>query len=173
MRFVRVFPIIIGLSILFGVAFSGLAVAPAFTPSVAEPSPGLVAYTSSELKGRQIYVREGCVYCHSQQVRDVPADANLAAGFGISRAGDYYYDQPHLLGTMRQGPDLANEGRIWRKDIGQPARDYLIGHFINPRNYNPSSIMPAYNYLSEQQLADLTDYIQSLGAWKDKQGESS
>jgi cytochrome c oxidase cbb3-type subunit II len=173
MRFIRVFPIIIGLSILFGVAFSGLAIAPAFTPSVAEPSPGLVAYTPSELKGRQIYVREGCVYCHSQQVRNVPADANLAMGFGVSHAGDYYYDQPHLLGTMRQGPDLANEGRIWRKDVGQPARDYLIGHFINPRNYNPSSIMPAYNYLSEQQLSDLTDYIQSLGAWKDQPGGAS
>lgn len=173
MRFIRTFPIIIGLSILFGLAFSGLAVLPAFTPSVTKPSPGLVAYSPSELRGRHIYVREGCVYCHSQQVRNVAADSGMVDAFGASKAGDYYYDQPHLLGTMRQGPDLSNEGRIWRKDIGEPAREYLIGHFINPRNYNPMSIMPAYDYLSKEELSDLTDYIQSLGIWKEKVGQIS
>lgn len=172
MRYIRVLPIIIGLSILFGLAFSGLAVAPAFTSSITEPSVGLVAYSPSEAKGRQIYAREGCVYCHSQQVRSVKADENLAMSFGVSKSGDYFYDRPHLLGTARQGPDLSNEGQIWRRDIGQPARDYLIGHFINPRNYNPMSIMPAYDYLSQQELEDLTDYIQSLGAWKIPQSPS-
>lgn len=173
MRYIRVFPIIIGLSILFGLAFSGLAVAPAFMSSITEPSVGLVAYTPSELKGRHIYTREGCVYCHSQQVRSVKADENLASTFGISKSGDYYYDRPHLLGTARQGPDLSNEGQIWRREIGAPARDYLIGHFKNPRDYNPMSIMPAYDYLSEQELSDLTDYIQSLGAWKSPVESSS
>ena len=166
MRYVSVFPLIVGFSILFGIAFCGLAILPAFNPVVAQPSPGLVAYSQTEAQGRHIYVREGCIYCHSQQVRSVKADENLAAGYGISRPGDYVYDQPHLLGTARQGPDLSNEGTIWRRDIGQPARDYLIGHFINPRMYNPSSIMPAYDYLSEKELSNLTDYIQSLGAWK-------
>lgn len=166
MRFIRTFPIIIGLSILFGLAFSGLAIAPAFSPTITQASPGLVAYSPSELRGRKVYQREGCVYCHSQQVRNVKADANIAMAFGVSKGSDYYYDQPHLLGTARQGPDLSNEGRIWRREVGAPARDYLIGHFINPRTYNPMSIMPAYDYLSEQQLSDLTDYIQSLGAWK-------
>ena len=118
-------------------------------------------------QGQIVYAREGCVYCHSQQVRNVKADENMVASYGVSKAGDYFYDTPHLLGTGRQGPDLSNEGRIWRRDIGQPARDYLIAHFINPRQYNPSSIMPSFDYLSEQELSDLTDYIQSLGAWKD------
>jgi cytochrome c oxidase cbb3-type subunit 2 len=168
MRYIRIFPIIIGLSILFGVAFTGLVIAPRVASEVVRtPSPGLVAYSPTEKHGRQIYVREGCVYCHSQQVRNVKADSNLAAGFGVSKAGDYYYDSPHLLGTSRQGPDLSNEGRIWRRSIGASAREYLIGHFINPRQYNPNSIMPAFDYLSEQELSDLTDYIQSLGAWKD------
>jgi cytochrome c oxidase cbb3-type subunit II len=168
MRFIRVFPIIIILSILFGAAFTGLVIAPGITSEVVRnPSPGLVAYSTTEARGRQIYAREGCVYCHSQQVRDVKADQNLIAGFGVSKAGDYFYDLPHLLGTSRQGPDLSNEGRIWRRDIGEPARQYLIGHFINPRQYNPNSIMPAFEYLSEGELSDLTDYIQSLGAWKD------
>ncbi len=175
MRFVQIFPIIIGFSILFGSAFIGLVITPNVTSSIVRmPSPGLVAYTPAERRGRQIYVREGCVYCHSQQVRNVKADQNLLAAFGVSKGGDYYYDQPHLLGTSRQGPDLSNEGRIWRKEVGQPARDYLIGHFINPRNYNPKSIMPAFDYLSDEELSDLTDYIQFLGAWKDKpKGESS
>ncbi len=174
MRYIRIFPIIITLSILFGCAFTGLAIAPSFTPEVVHgPSPGLVPNTESELRGKQIYAREGCVYCHSQQVRNVKADENMVMGFGISQAGDYYYDQPHLLGTSRQGPDLANEGRIWRREMGQPGRDYLIGHFINPRDYNPNSIMPAFDYLSKQELSDLTDYIQSLGAWKDKVKEAS
>jgi cytochrome c oxidase cbb3-type subunit 2 len=168
MRFIRVLPIVIAFSILFGAAFTGLVIAPGFTSTVARtPSVGLVAYSTTEARGRHIYVREGCVYCHSQQVRNVKADANLAESFGVSKAGDYYYDLPHLLGTSRQGPDLSNEGRVWRREIGQPARDYLIGHFINPRDYNPNSIMPAFDYLSKQELSDLTDYIQSLGAWKD------
>jgi cytochrome c oxidase cbb3-type subunit II len=167
MRFLRIFPIIFGFSILFGVAFIGLVVAPGVTSEVVRsPSPGLVAYSRTEAHGREIYVREGCVYCHSQQVRNVKADENLVLSFGVSKAGDYYYDRPHLLGTSRQGPDLSNEGQIWSREIGEPARDYLINHFINPREYNPSSIMPSFSYLSTEELSDLTDYVQSLGAWK-------
>jgi cytochrome c oxidase cbb3-type subunit 2 len=168
MRYVSVFPIILVLSILFGVSFTGLVITPEIASDVVRsPSIGLVDYSPSEARGRNIYAREGCVYCHSQQIRNVKADENLSAGFGISKAGDYFYDVPHFLGTSRQGPDLANEGRIWRTEIGQAARDYLIGHFINPRLYNPNSIMPAFDYLTQQELSDLTDYIQSLGAWKD------
>ena len=168
MRYISVFPIVVILSILFGSAFTGLVIAPGVASDIVRsPSVGLVAYSPTEAKGRKIYAREGCVYCHSQQVRNVKADENLVAAFGVSKAGDYFYDLPHFLGTSRQGPDLSNEGRVWRRDIGQPARDYLIGHFINPRQYNPNSIMPAFDYLSSQELSDLTDYIQSLGAWKD------
>lgn len=168
MRFLRVFPIIIVFSVLFGAAFCGLIIAPEFNSSIVHtPSSGLIAYTSSEVHGRQIYIREGCVYCHSQQVRNVKADESLVTAFGVSKAGDYYYDRPHLLGTSRQGPDLSNEGRVWRRDMGEAGRDYLIGHFINPRSYNPASIMPAFDYLSQQELSDLTDYVQSLGAWKE------
>lgn len=172
-NFFRTFPIIIGLSFLFGLAFSGLVMAPVFTSSIAEASPGLVAYTASELRGRQIYLREGCVYCHSQQVRSVQADEVLSSSFGVARSGDYYYDIPHVLGTSRQGPDLSNEGRVWSKDYGESAREYLIGHFKNPRAYNPQSVMPAFDYLSEPELSDLTDYMQALGYWKDHPPEET
>jgi cytochrome c oxidase cbb3-type subunit II len=168
MRFIRVFPIIISISILFGFAFTGLVVGPVVASDVIRsPSVGLVAYSATEAHGRQIYVREGCVYCHSQQVRNVKADENMVAAYGVSKAGDYFYDMPHLLGTSRQGPDLSNEGRVWSKDMGDSAREYLIGHFVNPREYNPNSIMPSFSYLSKPELEDLTDYIQALGAWKD------
>ncbi|MBE9032897.1 cbb3-type cytochrome c oxidase subunit II [filamentous cyanobacterium LEGE 11480] len=172
-KFFRTFPIIVGLSILFGLAFSGLVVAPVFTSSIATASPGLVAYTPTEQHGRQIYLREGCVYCHSQQVRSVKADEPLSTSFGAAKAGDYYYDSPNALGTSRQGPDLSNEGRVWSKDYGDSAREYLIGHFKNPRAYNPQSIMPAYDYLSDSELSDLTDYMQALGAWKDHPPEET
>jgi cytochrome c oxidase cbb3-type subunit II len=165
-KFVREFPIIIALSILFGIAFSGLIIAPVFSHDITEPSAKLLAYSPHELSGRQIYIREGCVYCHSQQVRNVKADENMVLAYGVSKAGDYFYDIPHVLGTSRQGPDLSNEGQVWGKASGDFAREYLIGHFKNPREYNPQSIMPAYDYLTEQELSDLTDYIQSLGAWK-------
>ena len=165
-KFIREFPIIIALSVLFGIAFSGLVIAPVFSQDISAPSAKLVAYTPTQQVGRAIYTREGCVYCHSQQVRNVKADASMVEAYGVSKAGDYYYDIPHVLGTSRQGPDLSNEGQVWGKEAGDYAREYLIGHFKNPREYNPQSIMPAYDYLTEQELSDLTDYIQSLGAWK-------
>ena len=166
MRFIREFPIIVALSFLFGLAFTGLVLGPVFASDIAQPSAKLVAYTPTEQAGRHIYVREGCVYCHSQQVRNVKADQNMVDAYGVSKAGDYYYDLPHLLGTSRQGPDLSNEGQVWGKASGDFAREYLIGHFKNPREYNAQSIMPSYSYLSDRELEELTDYVQSLGAWK-------
>ena len=166
MRFIREFPIIVALSFLFGLDFTGLVLGPVFASDIAQPSAKLVAYTPIEQAGRHIYVREGCVYCHSQQVRNVKADQNMVDAYGVSKAWDYYYDLPHLLGTSRQGPDLSNEGQVWGKASGDFAREYLIGHFKNPREYNAQSIMPSYSYLSDRELEELTDYVQSLGAWK-------
>jgi cytochrome c oxidase cbb3-type subunit II len=166
MRFIREFPIIVALSFLFGLAFTGLVLAPVFASDISAPTPKLVAYTPTEQHGREIYIREGCVYCHSQQVRNVKADQNMVDAYGVSKSGDYFYDIPHLLGTSRQGPDLSNEGQVWGKAAGDYAKEYLIGHFKNPREYNPQSIMPSYSYLSDRELEELTEYVQSLGAWK-------
>lgn len=103
------------------------------------------------VRGRQIYVREGCVYCHSQFVR--LQDRGLGP---VSRAGDFVFETPHQLGTARTGPDLTNEGRRF-------PNGWQRAHLINPRAVKPESIMPSFSYLSNRDLDDLVAYIQSLG----------
>ncbi|MCU0622660.1 MAG: cbb3-type cytochrome c oxidase subunit II, partial [Gemmatimonadaceae bacterium] len=87
----------------------------------------------------------GCVYCHSQQPRDPSVGPDQARGWGRpSVPADYHYDEPHLLGTMRTGPDLFNIA------VRQPSRDWHLGHLYQPRAYLPGSIMPAYPFLFER-----------------------
>lgn len=119
-----------------------------FRPS---PSEFAVEYTPLEAKGRKIYLREGCVNCHSQFSR--PQDRDFGP---LVMAGDYVYETPNLLGTIRTGPDLANEG-------GKHPDAWHIAHFKNPRTTTPGSIMPPFGYLKEDELKALTAYIQSLG----------
>ena len=93
--------------------------------------------------GRAVYISEGCIYCHSQQVRDVQNGADLERGWGIRRtvARDYMFDKPHLLGTMRTGPDLANIG------ARQKSRDWHYLHLYNPQITSAGSIMPQFPFL--------------------------
>lgn len=101
-------------------------------------------YTETELKGRNTYIQNGCVYCHSQQVRDPVAGADKHFGWGrASLPSDYIYDKPHLLGTMRTGPDLSNIGSR------QPSRDWLHIHFYDPRLLVSWSIMPGFSFMYE------------------------
>lgn len=101
-------------------------------------------YTENQLKGRQTYIENGCIYCHSQQVRDPVAGADKHFGWGrASLPSDYIYDKPHLLGTMRTGPDLSNIGSR------QPSRDWHHLHLYDPRSLVPWSIMPGFSFLYE------------------------
>ncbi len=103
-------------------------------------------YTDVELRGRTIYQENGCVYCHSQQVRDQAFTTDAQRGWG-SRAtipSDYVYDRPHLLGTMRTGPDLINVGQRL------PDRDWHLIHLYDPRALIEWSIMPAFPYLFKE-----------------------
>lgn len=102
-------------------------------------------YTENELKGRHVYIENGCVYCHSQQVRDPVAGADKYFGWGRpSLPSDYIYDKPHLLGTMRTGPDLSNLGSR------QPSRDWHHLHLYNPRSLVSWSIMPGFSFLYKE-----------------------
>jgi len=101
-------------------------------------------YTEAELKGRKTYIENGCVYCHSQQVRDPVAGADKQFGWGrASLPSDYIHDKPHLLGTMRTGPDLSNIGSR------QPSRDWHHLHLYDPRSLVTWSIMPGFSFLYE------------------------
>ncbi|MFO7171602.1 MAG: cbb3-type cytochrome c oxidase subunit II [Bacillota bacterium] len=120
-------------------------------------------YSELALKGKQIYQREGCFYCHTQQVRTIPNDAAFQGpNKRPSRPSDYANDNPVLLGTERTGPDL--------KFVGDrlPSKDWHIGHLKNPRAYDPRSIMPSYAHLPEEELEALAEYLVSLRDWSVK-----
>jgi cytochrome c oxidase cbb3-type subunit 2 len=126
-------------------SFAALALLPNLQLATIEPTPDRDAYTFEEAQGRQVYIREGCIYCHSQQVRPEGFGSDIQRGWGPrgSLPGDYTFDRPHLLGTMRTGPDLH--------DIAsrQPSQDWHLAHLYQPRSVSPGSIMPAYPYLFE------------------------
>lgn len=102
-----------------------------------QPPPSDIArpLTVTEERGRQIYMSNGCVYCHTQYVR--PQDWTAAGGAKASRvaqAGDYVFQKTVLLGTERTGPDLSQEG-------GVHPDDWHRAHFANPRYTSPNSTL--------------------------------
>jgi cytochrome c oxidase cbb3-type subunit 2 len=134
----------VGAFAMIAVATGALVVLPFFQLHGLQPPKGLRPYTSAQLRGRQIYIREGCIACHSQQPRDRGQAPDANRGWGRpSIPADYFYDTPHLLGTMRTGPDLFNIG------ARQPSQDWHLGHLYQPRAYVPGSIMPSFPFLFE------------------------
>jgi cbb3-type cytochrome c oxidase subunit II len=117
---------------------------------------------SAEARGKQIYQREGCGYCHTQQVRAPEADkANVHRPGDIgpeSLAGDYAFQSPVLWGTNRNGPDLSHVASrglagtlVWQ-----------IQHLKAPRAFAGESTMPSYAYLPDRELRDLAAYLVTL-----------
>lgn len=132
-----------GAAVSLGIATAALVVLPYLQVRDIAPPAQLKPYTEAQQRGRQVYIANGCVYCHSQQPRDrgfAPADAERGWG-RPSVPADYTYDSPHLLGTMRTGPDLLNIG------ARQPSADWHLGHLFQPRAYVAESNMPAYPFL--------------------------
>lgn len=97
-------------------------------------------------QGREVYRANGCIYCHSQQVRAENYGADLKRGWGTRRsvARDYLFDKPVMLGSMRTGPDLTNIG------LRQPSAQWHLSHLYNPQITSPGSIMPPYPFLFER-----------------------
>jgi cytochrome c oxidase cbb3-type subunit 2 len=147
-----------GAMVTLALATATLVVVPYMQLSDVAPSEGLHPYSSAQLRGREQYIKNGCVYCHTQQPRAQAQAPDFKRGWGRAPvAGDYYYDHPHLLGTMRTGPDLLNIG------ARQPSADWNLGHLYQPRAYTPRSIMPSYPYLFElKDKAQQGDKVVSL-----------
>ena len=111
-----------------------------FQAQTVEAAPGVKPYPPLQLAGRDIFIREGCVGCHSQMVRTLASEVQRYGPY--STAGESVYDRPFLWGSKRTGPDLARVG-------GRYSDDWHRVHLINPRNVVPESNMPGYPWLTE------------------------
>ncbi len=108
-------------------------------PTIAEVKP----YTPLELEGRDLYIREGCVGCHSQMIRPFRSETERYGEY--SKAGEFVYDHPFLWGSKRTGPDLHREG-------GKYPDTWHYMHLREPKSTSPNSIMPAYPWLMNDKL---------------------
>lgn len=126
-----------------------------FQKSTTEPVEGLEPYTALQLAGRDLYIREGCVGCHSQMVRPFRAETERYGHYSV--AGEFIYDRPFLWGSKRTGPDLHRVG-------GRYSDDWHRAHLINPRDVVPESIMPGYPWLQANELNDalIQDKLEAL-----------
>ncbi|PZP26094.1 MULTISPECIES: cytochrome-c oxidase, cbb3-type subunit II [Pseudomonas] len=127
-----------------------------FQQETTQPVEGLKPYTALQLEGRDIYIREGCVGCHSQMVRPFRAETERYGHYSV--AGESVWDHPFLWGSKRTGPDLARVGARY-------SDDWHRAHLYNPRNVVPESKMPAYPWLVENRL-DGKDTAAKLKAMK-------
>jgi hypothetical protein len=138
------------------------------------PLENLSGYTPLQQHGRLVYQREGCLYCHSQQIRPLDGEMrrySIGTSLAVpADAQEYIWDQPHFLGTRRIGPDLSREG-------GKYSDDWHYSHFYFPRQMVPGSVMPQFSWLftfaadDPQHLSPIPNddaralvaYVQTLG----------
>ncbi|WP_036692973.1 cytochrome-c oxidase, cbb3-type subunit I [Pedobacter glucosidilyticus] len=112
-------------------------------PTISSVKP----YTALEVQGRDLYIREGCVNCHSQTIRPFRSETERYGEY--SKAGEFVYDHPFLWGSKRTGPDLHRQG-------GKYSNAWHYNHMLDPRTMSPGSIMPAYDWLISQELDTTT-----------------
>jgi len=127
------------------VAVGGLVllIPPFFLQGAVQHLPGVRPYSALEQEGRDIYIREGCNTCHSQQVRPFKMETDRYGPYSL--AGEGIYDRPFLWGSRRTGPDLARVG-------GKYPDSWHWLHFENPRTIEPRSNMPSFAFLSRREL---------------------
>lgn len=121
-------------------------------PTIASVKP----YSPLELQGRDVYIREGCVNCHSQMIRPFRSETERYGEY--SKAGEFVYDHPFLWGSKRTGPDLQREG-------GKYSNSWHFNHLLDPQTMSPGSIMPPYAWLVDQKL-DTTTTISKINAMR-------
>src|SRR6201993_2925960 len=142
---------------LLTVAVGGIVeIVPLFTiETTVEHVQGMRPYSPLELRGRDIYVREGCYLCHSQQIRALRDEVERYGHYSI--AAESMYDHPFQWGSKRIGPDLARVG-------GKYSNDWHYAHLVNPQGVVPESLMPHYAFLAETPLVtdDITARLRTL-----------
>lgn len=131
--------------IAVAIAVGGLVllIPPFFMQGTIEELAGARPYSALEQEGRDIYIREGCSTCHSQQVRPLKTETDRYGPYSV--AGEGVYDRPFLWGSRRTGPDLARVG-------GKYPDSWHWLHLRDPRSIEPRSNMPAFDFLLEHEL---------------------
>jgi cytochrome c oxidase cbb3-type subunit I/II len=145
------------LSLIVILIGGGVEMMPTFTidsniPTITSVKP----YTPLELHGRDVYIKEGCVNCHSQMIRPFRSETERYGEY--SKAGEFVYDHPHLWGSKRTGPDLQRLGAKY-------SNAWHYNHMLDPQTMSPGSIMPAYDWLVVQPL-DTTTTIAKINAMR-------
>ncbi len=137
--------LLLTVGILVVVAIGGLVeIAPLFyLENTIEKVQGMRPYTPLELKGRNVYIREGCYVCHSQMVRPLRDEVERYGHYSL--AAESMYDHPFQWGSKRTGPDLARVG-------GKFSDSWQVDHLMDPRSVVPDSIMPPYAFLAKKTL---------------------
>jgi cytochrome c oxidase cbb3-type subunit II len=132
---------IMGILIVVVISIGGLVeIVPLMASSaVTEPYEGIKPYPALRLAGRDIYVREGCYNCHSQQIRPFRSETERYGPYSV--AGEFVYDRPFQFGSKRTGPDLARVGKRY-------SDDWHRIHLLNPQELVPDSNMPSYPWLA-------------------------
>ncbi len=142
---------------LLTIAIGGIVeIVPLFTiETTVEHVEGMRPYSPLELRGRDIYVREGCYLCHSQQIRTLRDEVERYGHYSI--AAESMYDHPFQWGSKRIGPDLARVGAKY-------SSDWHYAHLKNPQELVPESLMPHYAFLADNKIDpdDITDHLIAL-----------
>ncbi len=129
-----------------------------FMSSMTEPVDGLKPYPALQLAGRDIYVRESCMVCHSQMIRPFRAETERYGHYSV--AGEFVYDRPFQWGSKRTGPDLHRVG-------GRYSDDWHFAHLMNPRDVVPESVMPGFPSLADNLIdgEEVQHKMQVLKDW--------
>lgn len=143
---------------LLAISIGGLVeIVPLFRiETTIEKVSGMRPLTPLELTGEQIYIREGCSLCHSQQIRPLRDEVERYGHYSL--AAESMYDHPFLWGSKRTGPDLARVG-------GKYSDEWHTAHLTRPRDMVPESIMPSYRFMKNRG-ADFHDIAKLMKAYR-------
>ena len=146
-------PFFFAVGVFVTISFAGLIeIVPNFAEA-SRPSIGTKPYTTLELAGRHVYIKNSCNACHSQLVRPFKAETDRYGDYSLS--GEYAYDRPFLWGSKRTGPDLMRVGNY-------RTTDWHENHMRNPQSVVPGSIMPAYTWMFENEADIDTAYAEQV-----------
>lgn len=146
-------PFFFAVAVFVTIAFAGLVeILPNFAEA-SRPTIGTKPYSTLELAGRHVYIKNSCNACHSQLIRPFKSETDRYGAYSLS--GEYAYDRPFLWGSKRTGPDLMRIGNV-------RTTDWHENHMWDPAGVVPGSIMPAYRWMFANEADVDTAYAEQV-----------